>query len=221
MDVAALAPGVWRWTACHPEWTPDQGGPDGWEPEVASYYCEAGGDILLIDPIVPSDVSERERFWEALDRDVERLAPPHVILTSAWHCRSSGDVLERYPGARLWAPAEATGELPAGLVVSDTFRPGDSLPGGAVAIAAVVGGDAEVLLWLPAHTALVAGDTLLGGGPAGVRVCPDSWLDGADPTAVRATLRARLEGLPVERVLVTHGSPLLVGAREALERALA
>ena len=90
MEVGELVPGLWRWTAPHPEWTPDQGGPDGWEAEVASFYCEAEGDILLIDPIVPAEGSERERFWRALDRDVERVGAPHVVLSCAWHVRSGG-----------------------------------------------------------------------------------------------------------------------------------
>ena len=176
--------------------------------------------MLLLDPIVPADAEERARFWRALDRDVEKAGTPHVVLTCAWHSRSSADVLARYPGARLWAHADGAAELPAGVVATDPFRPGDPLPGGASAVHGAVG-DAEVLLWLPSHAALVAGDTLLGGGSAGIRLCPDAWLGGADPAAVRAELRARLEGLPVERVLVTHGEPVLEGAREALDRALA
>jgi glyoxylase-like metal-dependent hydrolase (beta-lactamase superfamily II) len=220
MDVTQIAPGLWRWTARHPEWTPDQGGPEGWEPEVASFYCEADGDALLIDPLVPADNGERERFWRALDRDVGRGAP-HVLLTCAWHARSSADVLARYRGVRLWVHAQGVAELrDAGIVATDPFFPGDPLPGGASALDAVVG-DGEVLLWLPSHAALVAGDTLLGGGQAGVRLCPDSWLGDADAVAVRERLRARLHDLPVERVLVTHGESVLAGGREALDRALA
>ena len=220
MDVRELAPGLWRWTARHPEWTPDQGGPGGWEAEVASFYCEAEGSLLLVDPIVPSGLPEQERFWRALDRDVTRVGSPHVLLTCAWHARSSNDVMERYPGTRLWVHAAGAAELPAAVVATDPFRAGDFLAGGVWAIDSTVV-DGEVLLWLPSHAALACGDTLLGGGPAGIRVCPDSWLDGADPAAVRAELRARLGGLPVERVLVTHGEPVLTNGRNALERALA
>lgn len=222
MDVAQLVPGLWRWTARHPAWTLEEGGPDGWEPDVASFYCEAAGDVLLIDPIVPAAGGDRERFWRALDRDVERAGAPHVVLTCVWHVRSTADVLARYAGARLWTYADDLGELPAGVVATDPFRPGDALPGNASAIAGAVGGPVtDVLLWLPSHAALASGDTILGGGPHGVRLCPDSWLGGADPTGVRAELRARLEGLPVERVLVTHGESLVTGGRAALDLALA
>jgi len=223
VDVGELAPGLWRWTARHPEWTPDQGGPEGWEEDVAAYYCEAAGDLLLIDPIVPGDEAEQSRFWEALDRDVARVGLPHIVLTGVWHVRSCEEILGRYPGARLWMPAGdgADEAPPAGLVPTDEFRAGDVLPGGAVPIAGVIDGYAEALLWLPSHAALVSGDTLLGGGPAGVRLCPESWREGTDTAALRRELRERLTGLPVERILVSHGEPVLTGARAALDRALA
>jgi glyoxylase-like metal-dependent hydrolase (beta-lactamase superfamily II) len=222
VEVVELAPGLWRWTARHPDWTPEQGGPEGWEPEVASYHCESGSDLLLIDPIVPDDGDDRDRFWRALDRDVERVGKPNVVLTCAWHARSTGAVLDRYGGVRLWTFADGVDELPSGVAATDPFRPGDQLPGGAVAIAGLVFDKmADVLVWLPSHSALVAGDTLIGGGPAGIRVCPDSWLGDADPAAARAALRERLEDVAAERVLPTHGEPLLSGARAALDRALA
>jgi len=222
VEVAELAPRLWRWTARHPDWTPEQGGSDGWEPEVASYYCEARSDVLLVDPLVPTEDGDRDRFWRALDRDVERVGRPHVVLTCAWHARSTAEVLERYGGARLWTHAGGAEELPAGVVATDPFRPGDALPGDGASIAGVVGGEApDVLIWLPSHSALVSGDTLLGGGPAGIRMCPDSWLGDVDPVATRAGLRRRLDRLPVERVLPTHGEPVLDGARAALAQALA
>jgi hypothetical protein len=205
VDVDELAPGLWRWTAPHPEWTPDQGGPEGWDEDVAAYYCEANGELLLIDPIVPADAADRVRFWEALDRDVARIGSPHVLLTGVWHVRNSDEILRRYRDARLWAPGGET----------------EPLPGGAVAIEGVIDGYAEALIWLPSHAALVSGDTLLGGGPAGVRLCPESWREGTDTAVVRKSLRERLAGLPVERVLVSHGEPVLEGGRQALDAALA
>ncbi len=220
MEVAELAPGLWRWTSSHPEWTPDQGGPEGWDEDVAAYLCEADGDLLLIDPIVPSDTAEAGRFWRALDRDAVRSGTPHVVLTGVWHARNCADVLARYPGTRLWVPAGDTEPLPAGLQATDEFRAGDRLPAGALAIEGIIDGYAEALLWLPSHAALVSGDTLLGGGPAGVRLCPESWREGTDTAEVRATLRDRLAGLPVELILVSHGEPVLEHARAALDDAL-
>ncbi len=74
MEVTRLADGLWRWTALHPDWKPGDGGPDGWEQEVSCVYLEAPDHVVLVDPLVPGD--ERDRFFEALDRDVERARRP-------------------------------------------------------------------------------------------------------------------------------------------------
>ena len=72
--------------------------------------------------------------------------------------------------------------------------------------------------WLPAQRTLVAGDVLIG-APDGVSVCQYGLEGETSPTAIRAALRALLD-LPVERVLVSHGEPVLEGGLAALERAL-
>jgi glyoxylase-like metal-dependent hydrolase (beta-lactamase superfamily II) len=218
VEVGELAPGLWRWTAPHPEWTLSS---DGWEREVGCVYCEADGAILLIDPLVPGEPEERDRFWVALDRDVERVGSPHVLLTCHWHVRSATDVLERYPDARLWAHEDGLAELgDAADRVTGSFRSGAELPGGATGIDSGAGAG-EVLYWLPSHGALIPGDVLLGAGDGGVRVCPDDWLaEGFTRDDVRRALRPLLE-LPIERVLVSHGEAVLEGGRDALAAALA
>ena len=187
MNVAELAPGLWRWAAPHPDWTDAE----EWPQEVGSVYYEAPDATVLFDPLVPA---ERDRFFAALDRDVERRGlPVTLLLTVEWHARSSDELRERY---------NAGADLPAGV---EPF-----------AIPEVD----ETLWWLPEHRALVAGDVLLGSENGGVRVCPDSWLDGrSTPASVRDALRPLLD-LPVERVLVSHGDPVLEHGRVALERAL-
>ena len=89
MKVEPVAPGLWRWTSPHPEWTEDKGGPGGWEAEVASIYLEGDDGVVLVDPLVPSVPGDRERFWRALDRDLTRLAgrPLVVLVSCAWHRR--------------------------------------------------------------------------------------------------------------------------------------
>jgi hypothetical protein len=130
VQVSQLAPGLWRWTA-------SRSGPG---PEAASVYLEAEDAIVLVDPIVPPE--DEERFWRALDRDVERCGRPvHVLLTTPRRARSSAVISERY-GAAVW----------------DAIRPGDQLPGGVEARAA---GPDEVELWIPGHDALVVGDAVL------------------------------------------------------------
>jgi glyoxylase-like metal-dependent hydrolase (beta-lactamase superfamily II) len=186
VNVSELAPGLWRWTAPHPDWK------DGntWERDVGCVYYEAADATVLIDPLVPP---ERERFFEALDRDVERRGlPVAILLTTPWHERSTGELTERY-GA------------------------GSSPPAGAEAVLALPEVE-ETLWWLPAQRTLVAGDVLIG-APDGVNV--QYGLEGeTSPTAIRTALRALLD-LPVERVLVSHGEPVLEDGRAALERALA
>jgi glyoxylase-like metal-dependent hydrolase (beta-lactamase superfamily II) len=169
--------------------------------------------MLLVDPIVPAPDVERERFWQALDRDARRVGPPRILLTCAWHARSSAAILGRYPEASVWVHADGADRLPEGLV------PADTLPGGVLPIDGFVG-RGEVLLWLPGHKALVCGDTLLGRGPYGVSLCPQSWLGDADPASVRAELAQRLAGLPVERILPAHGAAVQHDGRAALDGAL-
>lgn len=218
MQVVEIAPGLWWWSVRHPDWTPEQGGPDGWGPDVGSVYCEAEGAVVLVDPLVPQEADDERRFWDALGRDLGRAgAPPDILLTCGWHARSSAVIAERYDGATVRVVEGGIEDLPEG-VQATTFSPGEKLPGGGYAIDATI--VREVLFWLPSHAALVAGDTLLGDGAGGVRLCPESWLGGRDPTEVRAQLWDGIRGLPVERVLLSHGEPVLSGGREALERAL-
>jgi hypothetical protein len=62
---------------------------------------------------------------------------------------------------------------------------------------------------------------LLGDADGGVRCCPESWLPaGVGHAELRAALAPLLE-LPVERVLVSHGTPVLEDGHAALSRALA
>jgi glyoxylase-like metal-dependent hydrolase (beta-lactamase superfamily II) len=196
MDVTRIGGGLWRWTAPHPDWEP--GG--GWDRDVGCVYYEGPDAVVLVDPLVPA--GEEERFWEALDRDVERAKRPVVALrTVHWHQRSIDDVLARYPGAQL-RTAESNDPLPAGI---------EAYP---------VGRADETLFWIVQHRALVSGDVLLGSGAGGVRLCPDSWLPkDFRGEEFRASLRFLLE-LPVEMVLVSHGEPVLENGREALTAAL-
>jgi len=61
---------------------------------------------------------------------------------------------------------------------------------------------------------------LLGAVDGGLRMCPESWLPTATTHADLASSLAPLLDLPIERVLVSHGHPVLDGARAALAAAL-
>jgi hypothetical protein len=196
--VDRIAEGLWRWTARHPEW---QHG-DPWPHDVGCIYYEAPEAVVLVDPLVPADPRDGLRFWRALDRDVERLARPVVVvLTTSVHERSAVTVCERY-GAT-------------------TVRPGaDTSPPAGVRAFEVPDWN-ESVLWLAEHRALVPGDSLVGDGAGGVTVIPEAWLPQWSTAAGLAERLRPLLELPVERVLVSHGEPVLADGHAALSRALA
>jgi hypothetical protein len=102
-----LRPGLWTWTAAHPAWTEADGGPDGWERNVRSYAYDAGGCLVLFDPIAPPSL---------LDGLIEG-QEVSVLLTCEWHRRSTDECVERF-GAHVYAP---TDELPGGVELQPTY----------------------------------------------------------------------------------------------------
>jgi hypothetical protein len=133
VQVDELAPGLWRWTAEHPEWTKK----DVWPREVACFYAETDDATVLIDPLVPTG-DDAERLWTHLDADIERRGRPvAILLTGGWHRRSADEVAARY-----------------GAHVHD----GDELPGDVLRLAA---GEADTAIWIPTHRALAVGDALI------------------------------------------------------------
>jgi len=216
VEVTQIERGLWRWTARHPGWTPADGGPDGWESTVGCLYWEAEDAVVLIDPLVPQDAGDRDRFLGALDSDVERLAlPVEIMLTCAWHSRSADELAERYR-ATVRVPDFAAPRVARAVA----FRPDEPLPGRVVAVTALPASE-EVVYWLPAPRAVVPGDTVLGAEGGGVRLCPASWLSESMTRADLAAALRPLLDLPVERILVSHGTPILAGGGAALARAFA
>jgi glyoxylase-like metal-dependent hydrolase (beta-lactamase superfamily II) len=207
-----LRDGLWRWTGLHPDWTPEEGGPEGWEQEVGSVYCESAGAVVLIDPLVPPE--DAERFWAALDRDVQRAGRPvHVLLTVFWHGRSSRAIADRY-GAEIWAHEKVLAVERREVEPTRTFALGETLPGGVEPRDAVRFD--EAILWIPEHRALVSGDVMLGGP---LRLCPESWLGTSTHADLKEALRPLLD-LPVELVLPSHGEPVTADGRAELARLL-
>jgi hypothetical protein len=194
--VQEIAPGLRRWTAWH----------DHWEEDVGSVAVDTGDGLVLIDPLDPP-------------RDLRR--PDHVLVTVYWHGRGTSSV-----GAeRVWAPKRSAQPLKnRGINVTDRFRAGDELPGAIQAIQTAR--TAEVVYWLPQQRAVVTGDVLLGAGAKPratsepLRLCPERWLGKATHDDLRKSLRPLLD-LPVERVLVSHGEPLLRDGKRALAALLA
>ena len=195
MQVRELATGLWYWTDRHPGWTPADGGPDGWDQEVGCYFYDGPDAICLFDPLIPME--DRDRFFEALDRDVRQAEKPvRILLTVDAHRRSAADLAERHVIDPQPLPPERP-RLAAGVEIAAEAAD-------------------EFVFWLPEHRALVAGDLIIGRAH-GLEV-PRAWLEDRYEEAVER-LRPLLD-LPVDRVLVTHGEPVLEDGLEALERAL-
>jgi hypothetical protein len=192
-----LEPGLWRWTAVHPDADPNPkpGSPADWPAEVGSVAYAVDDALVLIDPLVPNDL------WSQLD-ELARGRSVRVLTTIGWHRRSRDEAVERYGAS--------------------TSRARKSLPSAVIPI--TLRGAGETVFWLPEVRTLVPGDRLLGDDDGGVRVCPDSWLrylkGSIDGQQLRVLLAPLLD-LPVERILTSHGEPVLSGGREALRRALA
>ena len=194
MPLTEVAPGLRRWTAWHEEWKED----------VGCLAVDTDDGLVLIDPLDPP-------------RGLRR--PQHVLLTVHWHVRST-------KARHVWAHQRAIRLLAnRGVEVSHPITAGDPLPGGIRAFETARPG--EVVYWMPRQRALAVGDVLLGAGAKPhatddpLRLCPERWLGGgATHDDLRESLAPLLE-LPVARVLVSHGEPVLRGGGRALAAVLA
>ena len=194
MQLTEVAPGLRRWTAWHDEWQED----------VGCLAVDTDDGLVLIDPLDPP-------------RGLRR--PQHVLLTVHWHVRST-------KARHVWAHQRAIRLLAnRGVEVSHPITAGDPLPGGIRAFETARPG--EVVYWMPRQRALAVGDVLLGAGAKPhatddpLRLCPERWLGGgATHDDLRESLAPLLE-LPVARVLVSHGKPVLRGGGRALAAVLA
>ena len=209
-----LADGLWRWTACHPEWHPGEFGS-----EVASFVLRAGHQTVLIDPLLPP---EPDAVLDLIEGQLgERLA---ILITIPYHVRSSEEIRHRFGDqaeTTIWGH-QACGKRLGETTGFRAFEPGDTLPAGASAYRIGKPRRFETPLLLPSHRALVFGDAVAEVDGA-LRVWSDRSVD-ADVTRFyrerfNPTLEPLLE-LDFDRVLVTHGEPVLEGGPEQLERAL-
>jgi hypothetical protein len=193
VEAIRIADGLWRWTAVHPRWEywPNH---DREPPEVGCVYLEADDATVLIDPLVPA--GEEDDFFRHLDADVMRRGRPVVILlTASWHRRSADELAARYE-------AQIGGVLPEG--VEEILIEGAD--------------ERQVAYFLRRHAALVTCETFgvdidgalyVGRSPALKR-----------PDELEASLE-RIMGLPIERLLVSHGKPVLKDAKARMAEALA
>jgi hypothetical protein len=220
-----LADGLWRWERRHPEWHPGE-----WGARVACYAVETPETLLLVDPLVDG---EDDPLLPVLDELVagdgsgagRRPAwAVRIVITIPYHARSAEVLWRRYRNG----DASIHGHALVARRLTDTsgFGPlvgGDTIDGAARAHAIGSPVRAELPLEIPSQRALVFGDAVVE-VDGQLRV----WTE--PPTTERRrrwyherflpTL-ARLTELDVDRVLVTHGQPVLADGRAALLGALA
>ena len=193
MEALRVAEGLWRWTAVHPRWEywPNH---ERVAREVGCVYYEAPDAAVLVDPLVPA--GEEDDFFRHLDADVSRRGlPVAILLTAEWHRRSADELAARYDA-----------------------RIGDPLPAGVEEIPIEGADERQVAYFIRPHAALVVAEIF--------EVDIDGELHvGQSPVLKRpAELEAsldRLMALPVERLLVSHGEPVLEDARARMSEALA
>ena len=194
-----VLPGVYHWTAIHPNIGM----------EVSSYWLDDAG--VLIDPLTPPDVGIE---WFA-----DRPTPPSaIVLSNRHHYRHSGEFTARF-GCPVLCVRAGMHEFTDGEPVS-AFDPGDTLPGGllAVEIGAICPDD--MALYLPSARAIWFADGLVRAGPDGeLGFVPDSLMD--DPPETKRGLldsfERALRELDFEHVLLAHGGPVIGDGRQRLE----
>jgi hypothetical protein len=215
--VEELLPGLWRWAGPHPEWRRSH----PWTHEVASFALELDRGVALVDPLAPADGAAEEEFWAELDRLVERAGRDVLVfVTIGYHVRSAEAVHERY-GATILGP-RAVGRRLSDRVPLQAIEPDNALPAGVRAFAIGNPRRQELPLYFPSHDALAFGDAVIG-IDGSLRV----WQDVVNERQLawyRTRLVPSLEPLltvEADRVLVTHGPPVLEDGSAELARALA
>jgi len=203
VEIRDVAPGLWLWRQPHWEWREG----DDWEPEVASFVVESGGEVVLIDPLAPPPIAGAEVY-----RRLESTPPTRIAILKPDHVRDLDAFAHWYGipahGPWLYWKGDAPHVEPQPIFQDET------LPGGLVALADGRGG-LERPLYLPEQRAIVFADGLTAPAAGGglLRVW---WTPVLERRALPA-LRAMLD-LPFEWVLVSHGQP--VHTRADFEAAL-
>jgi len=204
-----LAPGLWRFTV------PRNGIP----PNMTGYVLRDGENTILVDPLVRG---EAKALLAALDEIVAGRV--RILVTIPFHVRGS-ELLWRRWRDRHEVTIFGHEHCSSRLDDRSAFRPlrgGETLEGGIRAHPIGRPRRAEIPFELPSHRALAFGDTVLE-IDGELRV----WAE-LDSPRRRAWYEDRflptlepLTRLDVERVLVTHGEPVLRNGAHELAASLA
>lgn len=208
-----LAPDLWSWTRRHPEWHPH-----GFGDEVCAYALRDAEGLVIVDPLLDGEDDPALAELEARASGDAR-----ILITIPYHARSAELVWRRLGGTgRAWIYGHA--RCARRLTDTSGFRAvagGDTVAGGIRAHSIGKPRRMEIPFELPSHRALAFGDAVVETGGGTLRVWKQWSTVGADWYEHRfvPTLRPLAE-LDVDRVLVTHGRPVLSGGARALATAL-
>jgi glyoxylase-like metal-dependent hydrolase (beta-lactamase superfamily II) len=203
-SVEEVAPRLWRFTVRR----------NGLPPTMTAYALRDGEDTILVDPLVPGGA---EPLLAALDEIVRGRV--RIFVTTPFHVRGS-ELLWRRWRDRHEVTIYGHEHCATRLDDRSAFRPlrgGETLEGGVRAHSIGRPPRAEIPFELPSHRALALGDSVLE-MDGELRVWPRrrdlerhrDWYEQRFLPTLQPLTR-----LDVDRVLVTHGQPVLRdGARE-------
>lgn len=182
----------------------------------AMHIVKAGEEVVLIDPFALPESETQE--LEALG------TPTHILIAGANHVRDSEAYRERY-SAKILAHPEAVPKL--GIAVDGTFGDGETVPGGLTTIEmpGCSAGETILLCEQDGGTLIVA-DALMNfqpnqrglimrifGFPNGLGIMPKIAM--RDKQRAPASYQ-KLLNYEFEQIFVSHGEPILSGAKEML-----
>jgi hypothetical protein len=190
-----ILPGVWHWTAEHPNI----------HMRVSSYYLEDAA--VALDPLLPED-GGLEAFGD--------WAVEQVVLTCRHHTRSAKEVAERF-GSRIRVPRNGLHEFEGADFEVEPYDPADEVAPGVVAQAfECIAPDDEVLHVHAGLGALAFGDGLIS-HEGRVAFVPDQLWGDPEPEKARSVVRLReLLEIDFDALLFAHGDPIPTGGRDAL-----
>jgi glyoxylase-like metal-dependent hydrolase (beta-lactamase superfamily II) len=207
-----LAPDLWRWTRRHPEWHPE-----GFGDEVSAYALRDDEGLVIVDPLLDDDDDP------ALGELEQRASGDvRILITIPYHARSA-ELVWRRLGGKGHATIYGHARCARRLTDSSGFQAvtgGDTIAGGIGAHSIGKPRRMEIPFELPSHRALAFGDAVVETGRGTLRVWKQWDTVSADwyEQEFLPTLRPLAE-LDVDRVLVTHGAPVLKDGARALKKA--
>jgi hypothetical protein len=192
--VNEILPGVWHWTAEHPNI----------HSRVSSYYLEDAG--VALDPLLPEGGFEAFGDW----------AVQQVVLTCRHHRRHSAELRERF-GATVRVPRNGLHEFEGGDLPVEAYDPGDELAPGVVAHALECIAPDDELLHIHAGRGALAFADGLHRMRGEIAFMSDGLMDEPETVKARTLVRLReLLELDFDALLFAHGEPLPSGGRDAL-----